>query len=128
MNENEYEIVIFILVTTIILLTLAVIQNRFSKKMDTTYDVCDYVNKYYERNTSGMINVLEDCFYGGSVDELCEWIVQQQLKQENLNTNIFDVSDDDIETDLDCREITCECAKNTKYPCMAYCFICEVIR
>jgi len=43
-------------------------------KMDTTYDVCDYVNEYYERNTSGMINVLEDCFYGGSVDELCEGI------------------------------------------------------
>ena len=79
MNENEYEIVIFILVTTIILLTLAVIQNRFSKKMDTTYDMCDYVNKYYERNTSGMINVLEDCFYGGSVDELCEGIEWKKI-------------------------------------------------
>ena len=45
-----------------------------SKKMDTTYDVCDYVNRDYERNISGMVNVLEDCFYAGAVGELCEAI------------------------------------------------------
>lgn len=40
---------------------------------NSDYDVCDYVTESYGRNVSGMINVLEDCFYGGAVDELCEW-------------------------------------------------------
>ena len=79
---KEFDLWIFILILVIavgFMIIFKVLYDRyplplFSKKMDTTYDVCDYVNKYYERNISGMINVLEDCFYGGAVDELCEAI------------------------------------------------------
>ena len=76
-EEGWFYVGLFIMIILFLMnliLILEILSDRFNKKMDTTYDVCDYVNEYYERNISGMINVLEDCFYGGAVDELCEAI------------------------------------------------------
>ena len=69
---------ILVIIVSFILIIFKVLYDKYplplSKKMDTTYDVCDYVNRDYERNISGMVNVLEDCFYAGAVGELCEVI------------------------------------------------------
>ena len=86
---------------------------------DTKYKIdidCGWVSENYNNSTDYFAKEIID------IIDLCR-IIYPDLYEKEIQPILGN--------DLLCkegeisREITCECAKNTKTPCMAYCFVCE---